>query len=193
MRDCDGDALGHARLAHDRRPRCVPDSRPTATSAYVTGPGVAQYSVGAGGRLTPKDPPTVAAGTDPDGIAVSPDGTSVYAANLNSQDVSQYDVGPAGTLTPKRPPTVAVERAPQGIAISPAPAQPSSKDQCKNGGWRDFAGFENQGQCVRFVRQRAHQECVFIRAAHGRAAFRATYGSGRDGRHAMRNCVRRRM
>ena len=27
---------------------------------------------------------------------------------------------------------------------------PTSKDQCKNGGWRNF-GFRNQGQCVSFV------------------------------------------
>jgi hypothetical protein len=31
-----------------------------------------------------------------------------------------------------------------------APPRPSSKDQCKNGGWRAF-GFKNQGQCVAFV------------------------------------------
>ena len=29
---------------------------------------------------------------------------------------------------------------------------PTSKDQCKNGGWRSF-GFRNQGQCVNFVNQ----------------------------------------
>jgi hypothetical protein len=28
---------------------------------------------------------------------------------------------------------------------------PTSKDQCKNGGWRDFGVFENQGDCVSFV------------------------------------------
>jgi hypothetical protein len=28
---------------------------------------------------------------------------------------------------------------------------PTSKSQCKNGGWRDF-GFRNQGQCIRFVK-----------------------------------------
>ena len=27
---------------------------------------------------------------------------------------------------------------------------PTSKDECKNGGWEDF-GFSNQGQCIRFV------------------------------------------
>jgi hypothetical protein len=28
---------------------------------------------------------------------------------------------------------------------------PISKDQCKNGGWRDFPEFKNQGQCIAFV------------------------------------------
>jgi hypothetical protein len=28
---------------------------------------------------------------------------------------------------------------------------PASKDECKNGGWQNFSGFGNQGDCVRFV------------------------------------------
>jgi hypothetical protein len=28
---------------------------------------------------------------------------------------------------------------------------PTTKDQCKNGGWRDFPKFKNQGQCIAFV------------------------------------------
>jgi hypothetical protein len=30
------------------------------------------------------------------------------------------------------------------------PSRPSSKEQCKNGGWRQFS-FKNQGACVAFV------------------------------------------
>jgi hypothetical protein len=33
---------------------------------------------------------------------------------------------------------------------SPVPLRPTTKAQCKNGGWRDF-GFKNQGDCVNFV------------------------------------------
>jgi hypothetical protein len=29
--------------------------------------------------------------------------------------------------------------------------RPTSKDQCKNGGWRNYPGFKNQGDCVSFV------------------------------------------
>jgi hypothetical protein len=31
------------------------------------------------------------------------------------------------------------------------PPVPTSKDQCKNGGWRDYPQFKNQGQCIKFV------------------------------------------
>jgi hypothetical protein len=35
-----------------------------------------------------------------------------------------------------------------------SPALPTSKDQCKNGGWRNFGDtFKNQGQCVAFVQR----------------------------------------
>ncbi len=32
-----------------------------------------------------------------------------------------------------------------------APVLPTSKEQCKNGGWRNFPQFKNQGDCVSFV------------------------------------------
>jgi hypothetical protein len=37
------------------------------------------------------------------------------------------------------------------ITITDAPALPTSKGQCTNGGWRTFPGFRNQGDCVSFV------------------------------------------
>jgi hypothetical protein len=37
------------------------------------------------------------------------------------------------------------------IVVFDAPPMPSSKDQCKNGGWRNFPQFKNQGDCVSFV------------------------------------------
>ena len=40
------------------------------------------------------------------------------------------------------------------ISITDAPALPTSRDDCKNGGWRSFgATFQNQGQCVAFVQR----------------------------------------
>jgi hypothetical protein len=37
------------------------------------------------------------------------------------------------------------------IRITDAPPLPTSKDQCKNGGWRNFGVFKNQGDCVSYV------------------------------------------
>jgi hypothetical protein len=37
------------------------------------------------------------------------------------------------------------------LTVHDAPPLPSSKDQCKNGGWRTFGVFKNQGGCVSFV------------------------------------------
>jgi len=38
----------------------------------------------------------------------------------------------------------------QGESVVRA-SRPTSKDQCKNGGWRTFGAFKNQGDCVSFV------------------------------------------
>jgi len=37
------------------------------------------------------------------------------------------------------------------VVVADAPPLPTSKDQCKNGGWRNYPGFKNQGDCVSFV------------------------------------------
>jgi hypothetical protein len=37
------------------------------------------------------------------------------------------------------------------IRITDAQPLPTSKDQCKNGHWRDFSVFKNEGACVSFV------------------------------------------
>jgi hypothetical protein len=37
------------------------------------------------------------------------------------------------------------------IVISETPSLPTSNDQCKNGGWRVYGIFKNQGDCVSFV------------------------------------------
>jgi hypothetical protein len=37
------------------------------------------------------------------------------------------------------------------VDAPPRPPLPTSKNQCKNGGWRSFGVFKNQGDCVSFV------------------------------------------
>jgi hypothetical protein len=37
------------------------------------------------------------------------------------------------------------------VVTDAQPSLPTTKDQCKNGGWRNFAQFKNEGLCVAFV------------------------------------------
>lgn len=78
------------------------------------------------------------------------------------------------------------------IVVVDALPLPSSKDQCKIGGWRTYRVFKNQGDCVRFVRHQARQQCIFIRARHGQPAFQRFFGAGVQKRHAMRRCIQAR-
>jgi DNA-binding beta-propeller fold protein YncE len=117
---------------------------------------MSQYDIGTGGALTAKTPATVATGPCPEDVAVSPDGKSAYATSSlggtpSGGTVSQYDVGASGALTPKTPATLATGSFPFAIAVTPLPRMPTSKEQCKNGGWRNYPQFKNQGQCVSFV------------------------------------------
>jgi DNA-binding beta-propeller fold protein YncE len=125
---------------------------PDGGSVYVANfDSVSQYSVGPGGALSPKSPATVPAGERPIGVAVSPDGGSVYVLDVGSEAVFQFNVGPGGGLSPKSAASVPTGYAPFGLAVSPLPRVPTSKNQCTNGGWRNFPGFKNQGDCVSHV------------------------------------------
>ena len=94
----------------------------SASSLYVTNlndGSVSQYAVGSDGTLSPLSPAVVPAGPGHSvGIAISPDGKSVYVANIGGT-ISQYDVGPGGVLTPKSPASVPAGPGANGIAISP--------------------------------------------------------------------------
>jgi hypothetical protein len=46
---------------------------------------------------------------------------------------------------------VAAGSEPVGVTVSPLARVPTSKEQCKHGGWKQF-GFKNQGECIRFVK-----------------------------------------
>jgi DNA-binding beta-propeller fold protein YncE len=119
-----------ATVATGTTPREIAVS-PNGKSVYVTNANdvtgaidntVSQYDVGAGGTLTPKLLAKVPTGRGPLGIAVSPDGKSVYVANSLEATVSQYDVGAGGALTAKTPATVATGIAPLAldeVAVSP--------------------------------------------------------------------------
>src|SRR4051812_24062001 len=87
---------------------------------YVANEGissVSQYDA-LGGPLVSlaADAPTGAA---PDGVAASPDGRSLYIANLVDATVSQYDIAANGALAPKAPPTVPAGSFPSAIVANP--------------------------------------------------------------------------
>lgn len=70
------------------------------------------------GVLTAKSPATVAA-SEPDRIAVTPDGKTMYAVNPNNDTVSVFSIASNGALTPKSPATVATGTGPSAIAVTP--------------------------------------------------------------------------
>jgi DNA-binding beta-propeller fold protein YncE len=105
----------------------LPSAAAAAPDAYVTNTGantISHYTIGPDGALTGQPSPT-ATGTNPEGIAVSPDGKSAYVANSfdgagdNDGTISQYDIAADGSLTPKDPATVPAGDGPLWIAVSP--------------------------------------------------------------------------
>ena len=82
-----------------------------------------------------------------------------------------------------------LNRFDQSFESSLPPVAPTTKNQCKNGGWRDF-GFESKRECIRFVKRQARQSCRTERDGIGREAFREKYGGGERHGCAMRNCVK---
>jgi hypothetical protein len=63
--------------------------------------------------------------------------------------------GGAPTTCPPDPPGADPPRImPGDVVVHDAVPLPTSKGQCKNGGWRNFPGFKNQGECVSFVEHR---------------------------------------
>jgi DNA-binding beta-propeller fold protein YncE len=81
---------------------------------------ISQYDIGAGGRLAPKNPASFVVNGSPTSVVVSPDNTSVYAANTTAGGgVFQFDVGLGGRLTPKSQAIVASRGRTGALAVSP--------------------------------------------------------------------------
>ncbi len=72
---------------------------------------------------------------------------------------------------------------------APPPVLPTTKEQCRRGGWRDF-GFESKRECIRFVKRQARQSCRAERDLIGREAFREKYGRCKHHGRAMHNCIK---
>src|SRR5918998_1276848 len=90
-----------------------------ATFVYVASPRsdeVFQFGLDPSGALSPLSAPSVAAGPNSNSVAVSPNGRSVYATNLDG--VAQFNLGRGGLLVPMTPPTVAAGPS-VDLAVSP--------------------------------------------------------------------------
>ena len=88
----------------------------------------------------------------------------------NGDRVAWSFVSPLPTTCPP-PITVPENVEPSGdVTVVDAQPLPATRDQCKHGGWRNFPGFKNQGDCVSFVREQARRACTFELVAHGRPA-----------------------
>jgi len=94
---------------------------PTGGNVYVANDNgfISQFTIGAGGKLVPKTPARVAAGPNPDSLAVSPNGQSVYVGEYGDSKIAQYTVGAGGRLTPKSPAKVKVGFHPFDIVATP--------------------------------------------------------------------------
>jgi hypothetical protein len=99
---------------------------------HAGGPGgVLQFDVAANGTLTEKTPPSVAAGDSPIELAMSSNGGSLYASNVDSGDVSQFDVGAGGLLAPKATPLIAAGSGPYQIALVVPPTPDEDNPLCR--------------------------------------------------------------
>lgn len=87
--------------------------------------------------------------TAPVWIALTPHGTSAYVANYGSNTVSVIDTASDSVID-----SIAVGTNPTSVGITPGLGPPTSKEQCKNGGWQLFTfprEFKNQGDCISYV------------------------------------------
>lgn len=121
-------------------------------------------------------------------------------ATIAGFEISVEDNGPAGdrigrqalTTWPSDCPPASdfLEPTVSGdITVSDAPPPPTRYSQCQQGGWAGY-GFNSHADCIGYVHLQARRKCIFERAAHAIAAFRAKYGLPPDQHHAMRHCVR---
>jgi hypothetical protein len=70
----------------------------------------------------------------------------------SDQSGSTFSVNPSVLPTCESP--LAVAPVDGSVTVTDAQPSPTSKDQCMNGGWRNFPGFRNQGDCVSYVATR---------------------------------------
>jgi 6-phosphogluconolactonase (cycloisomerase 2 family) len=103
----DSDAATVSAFAIDEQGLLTPIGRPLGTDPGASGPFPADCG------------PNARPGPCPSGVAVAPDGRTVYISNTGSATISVFGVHPDGTLSPLGPPVPAGGTGPRGIAVSP--------------------------------------------------------------------------
>jgi hypothetical protein len=82
----------------------------------------------------------------PDGRTCTAQGGSLFTHIVNNPVIAdQYDVSFTNDLSN---PTAVCDDG--GEEPPPPPLEPTSKDDCRNGGWATY-GFKNQGECIAWV------------------------------------------
>ncbi len=81
---------------------------------------ISQFSIdGVDGSLAPLSPATVSTAGTPGGMAISPDGSYAYVANISANTVAQYSIGSDGVLKPFAAASVPAERGARSVTIDP--------------------------------------------------------------------------
>jgi hypothetical protein len=121
----------------------------TATAVLVPFP-----DINTGGRVTclAVEGNRAVIGTENGPDTVAPNQGTLFEVVDDSPDSVAFGTVPEPpTVCPAETGFEQFELVTGDIAVTDAPALPTSKDQCKHGGWRSFPGFKNQGDCVSFV------------------------------------------
>jgi hypothetical protein len=71
-----------------------------------------------------------------------------FGVHFTWADPGEPRPGPTDCTRPGNTPYVNDEG---DVIVTDTPVLPTSKDRCKDGGWRTFGVFKNQGDCVSFV------------------------------------------
>jgi YVTN family beta-propeller protein len=124
---------------------------PDGTRAYVANGDVSVVDTASNTVIA-----TISGLLDSIAIAITPDGTRAYVNNRgNPLAHIAPGVSVIDTATNTVVMTIPVEGTPIALAITPVRQAPTSKEQCKRGGYRSFGSpagpFRNQGQCISYV------------------------------------------
>jgi len=85
------------------------------------------------------------------------EGNMTYQATIHTPTGNYLDHGTGVTEVGVNPRgNVLIETFTSSLT-QPVLIAPTSKDQCKHGGWRTYPQFKNQGQCVSFVKHKGQQ------------------------------------